>query len=467
MKRDHLELKVGIVSFLALFLACTLIFVVEDLTLFPDDYSVRVGFPDAELLLEGANVNMSGVKIGKVSAMYINLQPSEQQKVIIELQVYKEHFIPKGSKFQIASSGFFGTHYMRITPPEKVPAGGFEFIEPNSKTIFQGDSTTNIEQLLNKGKGALDRVQMILDHVNEVVGNQQTKDDIHAIVANFRESSESLNVSLNSLKTDFHAVSEDVLGITSHLKSIMTLRKEHILNTLENVDIISNDLREITSSNRKRIADILDKIDSIASAIEDDGQFKDALTRIRSNFVKVSDSVVQLTGRAQDIIENPELETKLHGAIDAATDAATALADIKSDIYSIDTKFSTRALYNPTRGDFESSFYLDTTFKNKYLLKVGLENRDIEEDFSLIHGGIHRKDYSFRAGLTRDKFGLGIDRSFMENKVQIGLESYDLNDPIHRIFARFRMNSHTSLMFKWDNLGGEDTDFRMGLHHTF
>lgn len=467
MRKDHLELKVGIVSFLALLLASTLIFVVEDLTLFPDDYALRVGFPDAELLLEGANVNMSGVKIGKVGAMYINLQPSEEQKVIIELQIFKQHLIPKGSQFRIASSGFFGTHYLRITPPEKVPQGGFEFIEPNHQVILQGDSTTNIEELLNKGKGALDRVQSILDHVNDVVGNPNTKTDIGAIVANFRESSESLTMTMNSLKVDFQTVSEDVLEVTSHLKFIMMARKQNLMNTLENFELVSGNLRDITSGNKERIEEILKKIDDITSAIEDDGQFKEAMARIRTNFVKVSESVVQLTGRAQDIIENPELESKLHGAIDSATNAASALADIKRDIYSIDTRFSTRALYSPTEGNFESSYYLDTTFKNRYLLKVGFENGDTSSGITQVHGGIHRHGYAFRAGISYDKFGLGIDRNFFENKIQIGLESYDLNDPIHRIFAKFRMNNHTSVMIRWDDLSGSDDDLRIGLHHTF
>ncbi|MBT3785612.1 MCE family protein [bacterium] len=467
MRRDHLELKVGIVSCIALLMTAALILVVEDWNLFQGDYIVRVGFPDAELLLEGANVNMSGVKIGKVSAMYINLRPSDQQKVIIDLQVYNEHRIPDDASFQITSSGFFGTHYVRISPPTKVPKNGFTFIDPTITRIYQGSSTTNIEQLLNRGRGALERIQSILDHVNDVVGNENTKKDIHSIVSNFRSSSESFRDVLGELKTDFHLVSQDVLAVTSHLKKIMNLREGHILKTLESAEAITANLREITSSNRERISHILKKIDSIASGIDDDGQFKEAMQRVRENFVRVSENVVEVTGRAQDIIENPALETKLHGAIDSATNAANALADIKHDLYSIDTRFSTRALYNPSDGNFESSFYLDTTFKNKYLLKIGLENRDPEPGVTLIHGGIHRYGMSFRAGLTRDKFGLGIEKSLLGDRLQIGLESYDLNDPVHRIFALLRMNDHTAFMMKWDDLESASSDFRIGLHHTF
>ena len=74
MKRELIELKVGIVSFLALICGVALLLIVEDTNLLQKSYSINVGFTDADVARRLQVKHMSGVKIGRVNGLYINLK---------------------------------------------------------------------------------------------------------------------------------------------------------------------------------------------------------------------------------------------------------------------------------------------------------------------------------------------------------------------------------------------------------
>jgi phospholipid/cholesterol/gamma-HCH transport system substrate-binding protein len=467
MKPDHLELKVGIVALICCLLAAILILVIEDIKLLQNDYIVKVGFSNSQLLLEGANVNMSGVKIGRVKRLYLNLKPSQKNKVIVDLEIYEQFEIPADSRFHVATSGLFGTWYIRITPPANPKTNEIKFISKNSKEVFQGFSSSSIEELINQGRTTLVQVENILKHVESVVGDPELSQGVKQIIRNFEATSAQTKTLVNDLQDDLNIVSNNVLSATGHLKEILESQKDNVMNSLENLSKITKNLEEITRVNKQKIRSVLARLDQIIADIQDDGKLKLALSRIRENFVTVSDNLERVTRRATNMLENPELETRVHGAIQSATDAANALADIKQDLYSIETEFSTQVLYSNEDRDFKSSFFVDTEFKDRYTLKVGIEDPDKQADISMIHGGIHRGDTYFHAGITRNKFGIGYEKTFLGERLHVGLETYDLNDPIHRIFGMLRINDHTSFMIKFDQLRTSNKDFLMGVSHTF
>ena len=162
MKRELIELKVGIVSFLALICGVALLLVVEDTNLLQKSYSVNVGFADAAMLLEGSNVNMSGVKIGRVNGLYINLKPSQEYKVIANLEINTEYDIPINSTFTIGSSGLFGTNYVKIDPPTEILQDELKYISRNSEKVYLGTQPESFQDLVVQGKSALEKVESIL-----------------------------------------------------------------------------------------------------------------------------------------------------------------------------------------------------------------------------------------------------------------------------------------------------------------
>jgi len=465
MKKEHLELKVGIVTFLALVLSAALLIVVEDRNILQKTYLVKVGFDDAKLLMEGSAVHLSGVKVGRVDGVFINPKLTAGKQVIVQLEIQDGFSIPKGSTFSIVSFGFFGTNYVGITPPEDLDLENVGYIEKNSVVIFQGTNPASFQDLIARGKSVRGRLEDILDNVNEVVGDSETKSGLRQIVKNMESSTSKLDSIMGTLKSDFTAVSEDVLKITSNLQGILVANRSRIDSSLENVEGFTEQIEQIAAENRSKIHSVVLRIDQITADIHDDGQLKQSLQKIRDNFVKVSENVKSLTLRANEIVQNPALEEKIHSAIDSAKNAANALTEIKEDIYSTETSFSSQVLYSGRNSHFQSNFHVDTQFKDKYFMKLGVEDTSVDSDISIVQGGIKQNGTLYRAGLLKDKFGVGIERKI--GNVEVGLESYDINDPKHRAFTKIPVNESTSVMMKLDRMNKNNRDVLVGVSHKF
>lgn len=468
MKRELIELKVGIVSFLALICGVVLLLVVEDTNLLQKTYPMNVGFPDAAMLLEGSNVNMAGVKIGRVRGLYINLKPNQDYKVIANLEINSEHLIPRNSSFTIGSSGLFGTNYVKIDPPVQMPEEGFEYIPQDSEEIHIGIKPDSFQDLVVQGKSALQKVETILGHVESVVGDKPTQISLKQIVKNLENSTAKADLFLSDLRSEFQSISVDVLAITSSLNEILMSNTTAINRSIQNVEKISSDMEEISRINKHKIARILDRIDEVALAVEDNGEFKKSLRKIRSHFERLGENMEAVSQRTRDIIENPKLEDKIHEAIGSATLAADALTDIKRDLYSTDTTFTSQVLYSAKNNHYESNFYLDTEFKNKYLLKMGIENSETDSGVSLFQGGIKHEDATLRAGILEDKFGLGVEKNLLKDKVTVGLETYDLNDPAYRAFTKYHWRDGSAVMMRIDKINKDkERDVMVGVSHRF
>lgn len=468
MKRELIELKVGIVSFLALICGVALLLIVEDTNLLQKSYSINVGFTDAAMLLEGSNVNMSGVKIGRVNGLYINLKPSQEYKVIANLEINTEFDIPLNSTFTIGSSGLFGTNYVKIDPPAQIPTDQIQFISRNSEKVFLGTQPESFQDLVVQGKSALEKVESILGHVESVVGDAPTKTSLKNIVKNLEASTSQVDLFLTDLRKEFQSISVDVLSITSNLNEILVANRSSVRQSIDNLKHLSQNMREITNHNKHKIDSILSRIDEITISVEDNGGLKKSLRKIRGNFEKLGENMEAVSQKAREIIENPQLEEKIHEAIGSATTAADALTDIKRDLYSTNTTFTSQVLYSAKNDHFESNFYLDTEFKNKYLLKMGIENSETDSGLSMFQGGMKRSDMTFRAGILEDKFGLGIEKDVLNKKMTVGLETYDLNDPAYRAFTKYHWREGSSLMMRVDKVNkGDERDVMVGISHKF
>jgi len=142
MKRFNTEIAVGI--FLVAGFLCFVYISVKlgNINLFgPSTYSVQARFSSVSGLKVGANVEIAGVKIGRVAA--IRLDPAEYEAVI-GLDIDQVVKLQTDCIASIRTAGIIGDKYVSITP------GGLEdLIEPGGE-IEETESSINIEQLISK-----------------------------------------------------------------------------------------------------------------------------------------------------------------------------------------------------------------------------------------------------------------------------------------------------------------------------
>jgi phospholipid/cholesterol/gamma-HCH transport system substrate-binding protein len=106
-----------------------------------DGYELIAKFDKADGLSEGADVKISGVKVGKVIKMSLD---SDSFLAVVEFNVSPDLKLPKDTSASVASDGLFGGKYLSLTP------GGEEEVLEAGDEIENTSGPINLESLIGK-----------------------------------------------------------------------------------------------------------------------------------------------------------------------------------------------------------------------------------------------------------------------------------------------------------------------------
>jgi phospholipid/cholesterol/gamma-HCH transport system substrate-binding protein len=142
MKRANLEMIVG-VFLLAGFLSFSYLAVkMGDLSLFKQDsYSVKAHFTSISGLKEGAQIELAGVNVGKVSE--IDLDTAEYE-AIVHLEINNDVQLTDDSMASIRTAGIIGDKFIKLTP-----GGSDIYLEPGD-VMEETESSISLEELVSK-----------------------------------------------------------------------------------------------------------------------------------------------------------------------------------------------------------------------------------------------------------------------------------------------------------------------------
>lgn len=142
MKKIGVETLVGI--FLIVGFACFAYLAVKlgDVRFFGQDtYNIQAYFTNVGGLTEGADVEIAGVKVGRVEK--ITLDPKTYEAVVT-LSIKNAVNIQEDSIASIRTAGIIGDKYITIKP------GGAESYLKEDGMIFETESAINLEELVSK-----------------------------------------------------------------------------------------------------------------------------------------------------------------------------------------------------------------------------------------------------------------------------------------------------------------------------
>jgi len=106
-----------------------------------DSYDIIAKFENADGIADGADVKISGVKIGSVTKQSLDKETFRAQ---ITLSISKDVVLSSDSSAKVASEGLLGSKYISITP------GGDEENLKEGDEIQFTQSSVNLEELLGK-----------------------------------------------------------------------------------------------------------------------------------------------------------------------------------------------------------------------------------------------------------------------------------------------------------------------------
>jgi phospholipid/cholesterol/gamma-HCH transport system substrate-binding protein len=142
LERSSLELSVGL--FVSAGLAA-LVYLAVNLgnleLLSGNDYPLKARFVSSSGLIEGAYVEVGGVRVGTVEKIAVDYDSYES---IVEMKLDEQIKLQDDSIASIRTSGIIGDKFVKIAP------GGSEtFLEPGGE-IVETESSISLEELISK-----------------------------------------------------------------------------------------------------------------------------------------------------------------------------------------------------------------------------------------------------------------------------------------------------------------------------
>jgi len=249
MDKSRLEWKVGLFVFIGLvLLAVLLLQFSKGLTFFRPTYNILLTAQSVGGLKTRAQVLMSGVQVGTVSAM--RLAP-DGRSVTITLRIYQQYEIHKDARFAIESSGFLGDQYVAILP-----------------TNNQGPKFTSGEQA--KAEAPLDLQEVARSAAGLLVHIDSAATNINDALLEARRTIFSLRALTNLAATfdNFHAVSEHSLTLVENVNTLVETNRPAVAVAASNLVFFSEQLSQSASALHVLVATNSPDIDAAVKNIE-------------------------------------------------------------------------------------------------------------------------------------------------------------------------------------------------------
>lgn len=283
MRKFTQEAKIGL-----FFLACVAIiaftwFRVLDLR-FEEGFELKARFRSVEGLVEGAQVQISGIKIGKVKTIRYD-QESGKAMVVMEIKSEYLNAIPEDSRVFIKTKGLIGDKYIVIEPGK-----------PNARKLGPGDSFDLVYEPVDTEK-TFEKLGVMTQDLQELasVARKQVVDKkgaqrVDAIINDIGATFKDLKEILHKNKDKIHSTLNQADKATKDFSEILKRNKNKINRTIDDVDIAAKNLSEIASRNRPKINRAVDGMEKFGTTFDKTGRKFDRLADRLEKITKDIDS---------------------------------------------------------------------------------------------------------------------------------------------------------------------------------
>jgi phospholipid/cholesterol/gamma-HCH transport system substrate-binding protein len=161
MNQTRLEIKVGLFVFVGLVLLAVMLLLFSKGTAFyRQTFELRLKSSNVGGIKAGANVQLSGVSVGRVSQVELD---ADGRTVTIHLKIFQKFRIYASARFEIEQLGFLGDQYIAI-----YPGTDHERQLKNSDEV-QCDAPFNMQEALAKAAETIAHVGQTATNVNAAV----------------------------------------------------------------------------------------------------------------------------------------------------------------------------------------------------------------------------------------------------------------------------------------------------------
>lgn len=440
---------VGVVVVLALAILVGAYVLLAGAGVIGNTYPVKVDFDNAQGITKGADVLMSGVKIGVVDQ--VELTPGN--KALVTLKVRKDTPIPPGARLQIATTGLFTPPVVDVIPLHK---------GSSTTAALHGTSAPTLDQLMPQAQRLIANLTDLSNSLKQVVGDRQLVKNLKRSTANLAEVSErgkAIAANLEAASVSGKEVAASFRQTSAHLNRTVLL------------------VQQTLGENRSKLGQVLTSVSDTMGAMQG------------------------LVEQLQSVVADPKMKHSLSGTVANLEQATANLAKLSSNMerLSADQKLNEdlRATVTATRGTMEETQrlvsrlnrILGSSRKSTEGAREQVRNTDVTVDFAQqANPGRARLDLNafipggdgrfYRVGIADvtegNRLNLQLGRSLGGNSLRYGLYAsrlgvgLDIGPPSHpRLSAdlysladpRLDLRSHFGLR--------PGLDLTLGVHRLF
>lgn len=226
IRKERTEILVGLFVFFGLAIMGTLIVQFGRFSdRLQEKYRISVTFPDASDIREGSPVKLAGQKVGFV-ATEPKLNP-EFTGVLVEMDIYGDKRIPKGSDFSIGTSGLMGDTYIRIAMPDNplpeyladgdavtgASSSGLESLQQDAGLVI-----ADIREAVENIRTAVQSLDRVFEKIETGLLADENIDNLKGTFAEFRQTGENLNQATKKIDP----LMDDARATVGEAKTAMT-----------------------------------------------------------------------------------------------------------------------------------------------------------------------------------------------------------------------------------------------------
>jgi len=455
--------KVGIMTLIAVALLSYMVFVIGDLSFTEQGYEFVVSFYSVNGLSKGSTVSMSGVKIGKVTSIEIR---DDQVYVHVYIQD-KNMRIRRKSTFTISTAGLMGEKFVEIMPTR-------DYSSPYvvNGDIVPGTDPTRMDELFEQGNVLIQKLQELTASAKDIIGDPELKENTRIMFRNARNASDKMNDIISSVQKRSDSIVESLDNILKRVDDEIIKNRDDIRAVVANFRLLSDRLSSMTEDSRTDIREIVsnvrnatDKLDSMIEELNRNNKMTDDLRNMIDSLKDASDNARVITQEVKEIVADKEIRKKINTGLDDAHKLAQAVDKVFLNIRQTRIDFKYLLRYHDDTESFFSDLTVDLYPSDKTFYRFGVEDIGGADAFSLMVARSADTNFVKRGGIISSKVGLGFDY-YLADVIQLTADFIDTTDSEIRLKAGYLMTENIRFELRIDD-AMDKRDVNFGIEYKF
>ena len=387
------------------------------------DLTLYAGFKQVVGLQNKSSVQLSGVPVGNVAEI-----KNDGAGVTVTLKINPEIKIPKDSTVFIASSGVMGEKFVNIIPHKD-----------DGSYLQDGDYIFGMEEagmnsMFESMNQVMGKVDMLLESVQDIVGNQTFQTSVIEMSKNLKDASENMN----NLMATLSRVAENNEGNVNQIVAQMNETLKAVTRSMESVEHMTKNIDSF-AGDPQTAEDLKVTLKNIKETTQNVSSMAENMNKVAGD-PKVAEDLKATISNAKSLTERAD---KILGKVQGASDK----------ISKIDVTPSVEVLYSGKKSDWNTNFDLAVTSGNTSL-NIGAEDIGDHTKFNA-QVGKKFNDFGARAGIIAGKAGIGLD-AYLGKNFKVSAEGYDPNDFKLRLKSQYKIADSTYILGEWHDVNHKD-----------